>query len=143
MKFFVPGKPFGKPRHRMRIAYKGQKPFCMAYPDTKGQLYESRVVIALRQQQPGFEPFPKDTPLYLRIVAVFEPPASWSGSKKKDALDSHIHPAKKPDWDNIGKIICDALNGIAFHDDAQIIHAEVLKSYGIQEGVEVEIVVFQ
>lgn len=26
----------------------------------------------------------------------------------------------KPDWDNIGKLACDALNGIAYVDDSQI-----------------------
>ena len=32
-----------------------------------------------------------------------------------------------PDWDNIGKLVSDALNGIAYHDDCQIVDARVIK----------------
>lgn len=48
-------------------------------------------------------------------------------------------PGKKPDFDNIGKICCDALNGIAFHDDAQIVDGRVIKLYAEQPRIEVEI----
>jgi Holliday junction resolvase RusA-like endonuclease len=41
----------------------------------------------------------------------------------------------KPDWDNVGKIVCDALNGVAWHDDAQIVDAHVEKRYGIEPMV--------
>lgn len=40
-------------------------------------------------------------------------------------------PTLKPDWDNIGKAVCDALNGIAYKDDAQIISAEVIKRWAV------------
>lgn len=33
----------------------------------------------------------------------------------------------KPDWDNIGKAVCDALNGIAYKDDSQVVSANVYK----------------
>ena len=45
-------------------------------------------------------------------------------------LDGLIRPTKKPDWDNIGKVVCDALNGIAYRDDAQIVDSMVRKFYG-------------
>lgn len=32
------------------------------------------------------------------------------------AVQKHM-ATKKPDWDNIGKIVCDSLNNIAYHDD--------------------------
>ena len=41
-----------------------------------------------------------------------------------------IRPAKKPDCDNIAKIILDSLNGIAYADDKQIISLSVEKYYG-------------
>lgn len=34
---------------------------------------------------------------------------------------------KKPDFDNIGKVVCDALNGVAYRDDSQIFEAKVRK----------------
>ncbi|WXL80106.1 RusA family crossover junction endodeoxyribonuclease [Clostridium perfringens] len=44
----------------------------------------------------------------------------------RDGLEK---PRKKPDADNIGKIILDSLNGIAYKDDSQIIELSVIKSY--------------
>lgn len=40
-----------------------------------------------------------------------------------------IMPTKKPDCDNVAKMICDALNGLAYKDDAQIVNLNVLKAY--------------
>lgn len=53
--------------------------------------------------------------------------------------DGYIRPTKKPDCDNIAKIICDALNGIAYYDDSQIVKIEVDKVYNETPGVDVVI----
>lgn len=45
-------------------------------------------------------------------------------------LDGKIRPTKKPDWDNIGKIVTDALNKIAYRDDSQVVACRVEKWYG-------------
>lgn len=47
-------------------------------------------------------------------------------------------PWVKPDWDNIGKLGGDALNGYPWRDDAQIIDGRVRKHYG-EPRTEVEI----
>ena len=36
---------------------------------------------------------------------------------------------RRCDWDNLAKLVCDALNGIAWRDDDQIAHALVVKGY--------------
>ena len=54
-------------------------------------------------------------------------------------LAGDIRPVKRPDWDNIGKIITDALNEVAYHDDAQIVEAIVEKYYSDNPRVEVTI----
>ena len=33
----------------------------------------------------------------------------------------------KPDWDNVGKLVCDSLNGLAFKDDKQVVTCTVDK----------------
>ena len=53
--------------------------------------------------------------------------------------DRIIRPMKKPDFDNIGKIVCDALNDIAYHDDAQIVDAQVRKFFSDDPKVVVTI----
>lgn len=45
----------------------------------------------------------------------------------------------KPDWDNIGKGISDALNGIAWKDDSQVYWSNVKKVYGAEPRVEVSV----
>ncbi|EGD47094.1 endodeoxyribonuclease RusA [Ruminiclostridium papyrosolvens DSM 2782] len=56
-----------------------------------------------------------------------------------DILNGKIRHTKKPDWDNVGKIISDALNGLAYDDDSQIVSAIVEKFYSNDPRVEVEI----
>lgn len=63
-------------------------------------------------------------PIKILIIAQFKKAVS----SKKDA------PTMKPDWDNIGKAVCDALNGIAYRDDSQIVHSEVMKVWA-RDGV--------
>lgn len=66
--------------------------------------------------------------------------ASSDNRKKRAAkLSGAIRPTKKPDCDNIGKIVADNLNGIAYKDDAQIVSMVIEKYYAEIPRVEVEI----
>jgi len=67
-------------------------------------------------------------PVRLDIVAVFCPAASWS--KKRRAAAMGGWHTQKPDRDNIEKAIKDALNGIAFLDDAQVANGSCQKIWG-------------
>lgn len=51
-----------------------------------------------------------------------------------------IVPTVKPDTDNVAKIVLDALNGIAYHDDAQIVQLTVLKRYSTEPKVKVKLI---
>ena len=52
----------------------------------------------------------------------------------------------KPDWDNLGKLACDALNGIAFKDDSQVDTGAVTKRprspYGTEPRIDIYIEYF-
>ena len=48
-------------------------------------------------------------------------------------------PTKKPDIDNVIKIITDALNGIAYDDDAQIVSLSATKFYDENPHVDVRL----
>ena len=54
-------------------------------------------------------------------------------------LNNKISPTKKPDIDNIVKIVLDAMNKFAFKDDTQITKLEVEKIYGIEEKLQIKI----
>jgi Holliday junction resolvase RusA-like endonuclease len=36
---------------------------------------------------------------------------------------------RRCDWDNLAKLVCDALNGIAWKDDSQIVDARIVKGH--------------
>lgn len=54
-------------------------------------------------------------------------------------LDGKELPLKKPDIDNIVKVVADALNGVAYHDDTQIVMVVAKKVYSSLEGLDVTV----
>lgn len=75
----------------------------------------------------------------VRIAAYYDIPKSTSKSKRQQMLSGILLPTKKPDIDNIAKCILDALNGVAFHDDTQVVKLCMEKFYAEKPRVEVEI----
>lgn len=73
--------------------------------------------------------FEKDIPLEISIIALFPIPQSAGKKLKSSMLKNEVLPAKKPDSDNIIKIILDGLNGVCYHDDAQICRIHFEKKY--------------
>lgn len=70
-----------------------------------------------------------DKALALSLVAFYPIPKSTSKAKRQKMLTGEIRPKVKPDYDNVAKAVCDALNKIAYNDDAQIVDAHVHKYY--------------
>ena len=83
--------------------------------------------------------FAKGVQLDMRLTAYFAIPASTSKKRQQLMRDKVIRPTKKPDMDNIIKIIADALNGIAYYDDSQIVDTAVRKFYSDEPRVVVKI----
>ena len=69
-------------------------------------------------------------PVHLEIIAIFPVPASYSKAKRQACLMGDIFPTKKPDLDNIEKLVCDSLNGVVFEDDVQVVRVSARKIYG-------------
>ena len=82
---------------------------------------------------------PDDAALDMRIMAYYAIPKSASKKKRQEMLARRIRPLKKSDWDNVGKIIADSLNEIAYKDDVQIVDGQVRKFYSDQPRVVVTI----
>ena len=89
------------------------------------------------QQAAGNRVFADDAMLDVRIIAYYEIPKSTSKKKRAEMLAHKIRPTKKPDWDNIGKIVCDSLNLVAYHDDSAVVDSQVRKFYSEQPRIEV------
>lgn len=73
------------------------------------------------------------------IDAYFSIPQSKSKKIKLDMEHNTIRPTKRPDLDNIQKIILDALNGLAYNDDSQVVSIRANKLYSNNPRVEVYI----
>ena len=65
------------------------------------------------------------------IRACFEIPKSYSKKQKFEASRGFLAPTKKPDADNIAKVVLDALNGVAFEDDKNVVSLNVKKEYTV------------
>lgn len=134
IKFSVPGQPFGKQRPKFSRA--GQ--YVKAYTPGETVSYENLVKLMFQQAAKG-QMFKDGDMLDVRIIAYYEIPKSTSKKKRRLMLEHKIRPVKKPDWDNIGKIVCDSLNKVAYHDDSAIVDAQVRKFYSEQPRVDVTI----
>ena len=77
----------------------------------------------------NFDGWFNDEPLEVFVLSCYEIPKSYSNKRREDALHNRLFPTKKPDIDNVLKIILDALNGVAYHDDTQVISAHVDKKF--------------
>lgn len=117
------GEPQGKGRPRFSTVCGHVK---TRTPD-QTVIYENLVKTEYRNQS-GVR-FPDDAMLDVRVMAYYTIPKSISKKKRQAMLDHKVRPTKKPDFDNIGKVVCDSLNGIAYRDDAQIVDAQVRKFY--------------
>lgn len=118
--FTIPGKPVGK--GRPRFSCNG------TYTPEKTANYETLVKWAYAEAYPVQRPF--EDPVELVITAYYAIPKSWPKKKQQLAQAGELRPMVKPDADNIVKIISDALNGLAYKDDAQVVTVSFEKWYG-------------
>lgn len=125
--FCVSEEPQGKARPRFARTRNGVR----TYTPNKTMSYEQRVQLAYRGK---YKEEPTEKPVSVYIQANFKIPKSWSKKKKEQVALGVYRPTKKPDADNIAKAVCDALNGIAYKDDSQIVHLVVDKFYSDGDG---------
>ena len=125
--FSIDGKPQGKARARTFYNPKLGRVQSMTPENTV--LYENLVKQSFVQQADRDARWFNKEPLAVSITAFYPIPASTSKKDRQLICSGKLFPTKKPDADNIAKVICDALNGVAYGDDTQIIKLAVLKAY--------------
>ena len=132
--FTIPGEPQGKARPRV---VRGKDGRAHSYTPDKTVQYETLIRREYRRQ--GGMRFPDGAVLSVRMVAWYAVPKSASKQHRAAMLAGELLPTKKPDLDNIAKVICDALNGVAYHDDAQVVELYAEKRWDENPRVDVEI----
>lgn len=125
----IHGQPIAK--KRPRFARRGN--FVTTYNPQETE--EGRMLWEIRQQYTG-EPTTKPVYLFLR----FEMEIPKSASKKRQAeMESHlIEHTKRPDLDNLAKMVKDVCNNVLWRDDSQITRMEAVKMYSLNPKTVIE-----
>lgn len=131
----IPGQPVAK--GRPRFSQNGR-----TYTPAKTRIWEKSARILAGQKMFMEERRPFTEPLQLRVVATFEIPPSWPGWKREAAAKGVIQHTVTPDGDNLVKAAKDALNGVVYADDAQVVMHTGTKLYGLEAGVLITVDVF-
>ena len=129
--FKVDGDPVGK--QRARYAKRGN--FVQTYTPDKTRNYESLIKEAAIQAMGSNEILETPVNLYLYIRAPI--PKSLSKKRLEACLNGLEKPIKKPDASNVLKSVEDAMNGVVYKDDSQIVNIHVTKVYSSQSGIDV------
>jgi Holliday junction resolvase RusA-like endonuclease len=124
--YSVKGDPVGKQRPRFS---RGR-----TYTPKKTVDYET--IIASKASQAMGSSEPLQTPVAIFIWIRHAIPASYSKKRKEACLNGLDWP-KKPDLDNVAKVFLDAMNGIVYKDDVQVVKLRVSKRYDIEAHVDV------
>ena len=121
--FAIPGPPKPLARHRTRLVLNTCKPFAQTYDPAENVSHKAYIAFHAQQamRDSGGWKDRLDGPLRLSIEAYMERP--------KSAPKKRLYPVTKPDFDNLAKMICDALNKIVWRDDAQICECVIVKRY--------------
>ncbi len=82
---------------------------------------------------------PLDGPVHLTYAAILPIPTSWSKKKRELAAAGGVLPTGRPDTENLVKTAMDAMNGVVYLDDSQVVSLVAQKRYGHPAGVELEV----
>lgn len=140
VKFTVPGEPQGKGRPRFVAQYNPQtgKSYGKAHTPDKTVVYENLIKMEYKLECGDFR-FLDDDMLDMRIKAYYSIPKSKSKKIREQMRQGVLRPTKKPDLDNVVKVMADSLNQVAYKDDTQIVDCQCRKFYSDNPRVEVYI----
>ena len=127
--FEVPGEPRGKGRPRFT---KTGHP----YTDSETRAYENKIVAYYHKQLGAFR-WPDSAFISLQVTAYYPIPKSATKAATAAMREGAMLPSRKPDIDNVMKIVLDALNGVAYKDDSRVVRVEARKIYSDMPRLEI------
>lgn len=119
--FEVPGEPRGK--GRPRFSKTGH-----AYTDSETRAYEEKIVAYYRKAFQGFR-WPDGAFISVEVTAHYRIPKNANKAAVAAMQAGKLLPGRKPDIDNILKVVLDALNGVAYRDDSKVVSVSANKIY--------------
>lgn len=118
MYFEVEGEVIGKGRPRFTMQGR-------TYTPKKTLDYEREI----KKAYTGKYSYLSKKSLRIKICAYLEVAKSHSKVKKAKMLMNLLQCTKKPDVDNIVKVVLDALNKVAYQDDTQVVELVAIKRW--------------
>lgn len=115
----IPGTPVPKARARKGAGGRWYTPEATASQEASIRQYVSGWMLATRVK-------PIEGPIIVEVHSMFSRP---SGNK------TQMH-TQRPDWDNLGKVT-DALNGVAWNDDCQVVCGLSQKGWAVTPCVRI------
>jgi Holliday junction resolvase RusA-like endonuclease len=130
MTFEVPGEPRGKGRPRFSAGH--------TYTDSETRAYENKIIAYYRQSFGGFR-WPDTAYIRVKVIAHYPIPKRTTKVALAAMHTGTIRPSRKPDIDNVLKVVLDALNGVAYKDDSRVVCVEAEKIYSLTPKLVIEI----
>lgn len=126
----VPGEPATKQRPRFR------KETGHTYTPERTISAESHVKASAYSQmgQPLLE-----GPLIVELTFFESVPKSWSAKRRAGALSGRDYPTSRIDIDNMCKLVLDALNGVLWRDDKQVVDLHAKRRFSDAPRTELEV----
>lgn len=132
IRFEIPGEPVAQ--GRPRASSTGGR--VRMYDPQKSRTYKAHVSEIGKEYAPEK---PLEGPLMVRMIFYRRYLKSFTKQERRDAEDGIKLPISRPDLSNYAKGIEDALNGIIWKDDSQIVHLSLEKHYAERSYAFVEI----
>ena len=126
MEFIVEGDPQGKARPRFSRRSE------TVYTPSKTAKYEKEIRDLFLAA--GGKMIPDGRYVTVTVDAYFKIPKSYAKGKRWECKYNINRPDKKPDIDNVLKVVLDALNKAAYEVDKQVIEVRCRKWYSRSSG---------
>ena len=130
--FGVPGRAAGKARPR--VTRGGQQ----TYTPDPGGFVERTTAAGVEARNasdwPGIVP---TVGISMRVIVTRGLPRSWS--KRKRAEFNGGWAPHKPDTGNIALAVCDALSGVLYEDDRQVVELYSSQRWGLEHSTRIEL----
>ena len=102
-----------------RVVQRAGSPYPIAIKDSKLRHWQETVMGRAMEAMAGRPPI--KGPVQLAVLYFRRIPKSWPKWKRRDAEAGIVRPTARPDLDNLIKGAKDALQGVCFLDDAQVV----------------------
>ena len=129
--FEVPGEITGKQRPRVNM-YTGN-----VYTPNKTKDYEEWIRQNFFIKYPNYNML--ENRIKMEIVAYLKMPKTVKKLEKEKILKNEISPQKKPDIDNIAKVVLDSLNNYVIKDDIQVSKISIEKKFSEEEKLYIKL----